>query len=78
MREIIMAFFLGVAFTNSLLMGEESLSEGGQAWILELIVFPLFALVGIGAMLLEHRKRASAKSRRPDSHDTDQLPAQSR
>ncbi len=73
-----MAFFLGVAFTNSLLMGEESLKAGGEAWILELIVFPLFALIGIGALLLEHRRRASTESRRPNSPDTDQQPEQPR
>ncbi|MCF2589014.1 hypothetical protein [Brevibacterium sp. UCMA 11752] len=79
MRNIIMAFILGTAFTNSLLSGVESVNDGGVSWVFLLIVFPLAALAGLVALLLEHRKkRAPAESRRPDSPNTDQQPEQPR
>lgn len=78
MRNIIMAFILGTAFANCLLMGAESVNDGGVSWVFLLIVFPLASLAGLVSLLLEHRKRAPAESRRPDSHNTDQQPEQPR
>ncbi|GAA1871659.1 hypothetical protein [Brevibacterium marinum] len=63
MRNIIMAFVLGTAFANSLLLGAESVNDGGVSWVFLLIVCPLAALVGLVSLLLEHRKqRAPAVS----------------
>lgn len=67
MRNIITAFILGTAFANCLLMGAESVNDGGVSWVFLLIVFPLASLAGLVSLLLEHRKRAPAKSRRPNS-----------
>lgn len=68
-----MAVILGNAFGMSLAFGAESVKDGGSGWILQLIVFPLAALIGIVSLLLKHRrKRAPAESRRPDSQEPGQ------
>lgn len=67
MRNIIMAFILGSVFANSVLSGADALTSGDRWWFLELIVFPVIALAGLGALLLEYRKRASTDDRRPNS-----------
>ena len=78
MRNIVFAVILGNAFGMSLMSGVEAFHDGAPAWIFQLIVFPLAAAVGIVSLLLEHRKRASAQSRHPNSHYGDQQPEQPR
>ena len=79
MRDIIMAVAMGIAIGVLIPAGVESLEDGGALWILELIIFPLFALAGIVSLLLKHRKkRASAESRRPNSQEPDQATDQPR
>lgn len=65
-----MAVILGNALGMSLMSGAESVDDGGRAWILQLIVFPLAAVAGIVSLLLEHRKkRAPAQSQRPNPQE---------
>lgn len=79
MRDIVFAVILGNAFGISLMSGVEAFHDGAATWVLQLIVFPLAALIGIVALLLgQRRKRAPAESRRPNSHDGDQQPEQPR
>ena len=75
MRDIIVAFILGIAFATSLLAGAEAVDEGGGAWILQLIVIPLTAVTGIVSLLLgQRKKRAPAQSRRPNPQEPNQEP----
>ncbi|WP_193072237.1 MULTISPECIES: hypothetical protein [unclassified Brevibacterium] len=79
MRDIVFAVILGNAFGMSLMSGAQAFDEGSDSWILQLIVFPLVAAIGIMLLLLQHRKkRVSAESRHPNSHDTGQEPEQPR
>ncbi|GAA1925861.1 hypothetical protein GCM10009689_00630 [Brevibacterium antiquum] len=78
MRDIVVAVILGNAFGMSMMSGAEAFQDGAASWILQLIVFPLAAAVGIVSLLLKHRKRASAQGRHPNSHDIDQEPEQRR
>lgn len=78
MRDIVGAVILGNAFGMSLMSGAQAFDEGSDSWILQLIVFPLVAAIGIMLLLLQHRKRVSAESRHPNSHDTGQEPEQPR
>ena len=55
-----MAVAMGIAIGVLIPAGVESLEDGGALWILELIIFPLFALVGIVSLLLKHRKKRGA------------------
>ncbi|MCD1287099.1 hypothetical protein ACH82I_05995 [Brevibacterium sp. GP-SGM9] len=65
MRDIFTAFILGLVLANSMHLGIDDIHEGGWVWILELIVFPAAALVGLISLLWTHRKRASAEDRHP-------------
>ncbi|WP_157691311.1 MULTISPECIES: hypothetical protein [Brevibacterium] len=78
MRDIIMAVAMGIAIGVLIPAGVESFEDGGALWILELIIFPLFALAGIVSLLLKHRKRAPAESRHPNSQEADQATNQPR
>ena len=70
MRDIIMAVILGNALGMSLMSGAESINDGGGAWILQLIVFPLAAVAGIVSLLLAQRKkRVPASGRHPNPQE---------
>ncbi|WP_152348528.1 hypothetical protein [Brevibacterium sp. CFH 10365] len=66
MRDIIVAFCVGMGLASSVLAGEEDLRTGGP-WILTLIVFPACALLCLAFIIRDHRRRVSAEERRSDS-----------
>lgn len=71
MRDIFTAFILGLVLANSMHMGIDDIHEGGWVWILELIVFPAAALVGLISLLWTHRKRKISAGRKPIPEETD-------
>ncbi|MGC2940403.1 MULTISPECIES: hypothetical protein [unclassified Brevibacterium] len=66
MRDIILAFSVGIAFATVVPIGVEDLQSGGP-WILTLIVFPVFSLLCLAFVLRDHRRRSSSEDRRLDS-----------
>lgn len=66
MRNIITAFCVGMSFACSVISREEDLRAGGP-WILTLIVFPACALICLGSLLRDHRKRFSTADRGSNS-----------